>query len=406
MNLTDNGKFVASTFDDDLYKINMQAAAFQLYPRAEVKYSYINRGGTKFPAGFSKELRKLVDGMKNLEAPNGGRDFLGDHCPYLSPAFLDFVELYRFRPDEVGITQNGDDLTVEVEGNWHRAIRWEVPLMATISELYFQMTGESTYPMLEINKRAAEKANFMRGDGIRFVDMGTRRRYSQEVHSNVVKTLSTYAGESMIGTSNVHMAMLHGLKPIGTKAHEFYMFHAAKYGYRMANEMAMEAWIEVFGGNLGVALPDTFTTEAFLRAFSTKFAKLYDGTRQDSGDPKKFTDMLLEHYVKIGVNPKLKSIIYSNDINSKEKCRNITDYARGKFFASSLGIGTWFTNDVGVKPLNHVIKMVGARPEGTGEWIKTIKLGDDVSKNTGDVQEREHAMHELGIKKVEAPVEA
>jgi nicotinate phosphoribosyltransferase len=184
------------------------------------------------------------------------------------------------------------------------------------------------------------------------------------------------------------------------------MFHAAKYGYRMANEMAMEAWVSVFGGNLGIVLPDTFTTEAFLRSFNTKFAKLYDGPRQDSGDPKKFTDLFLEHYKKLGVDPKLKSIIYSNDINSKEKCREITDYARGKFLTSSLGIGTWFTNDVGVKPLNQVIKMVAARPDGIGDWVNTIKLGDDVSKNTGDTTEREHAMHELGIQNKAVPVEA
>ena len=49
----------------------------------------------------------------------------------------------------------------------------------------------------------------------------------------------------------------------------------------------------------------------------------------------------------------------------------------------SFGIGTNFTNDVGIKPLNIVIKMTKAKPEGH-QWTPTIKLSDSHGKYSGD----------------------
>ena len=63
----------------------------------------------------------------------------------------------------------------------------------------------------------------------------------------------------------------------------------------------------------------------------------------------------------------------------------------------SFGIGTNFTNDVGVKPLNMVIKMIEAKPEGE-DWHPTIKLSDSSGKYTGDAKEIETAKYVLNIK--------
>lgn len=49
----------------------------------------------------------------------------------------------------------------------------------------------------------------------------------------------------------------------------------------------------------------------------------------------------------------------------------------------SYGIGTWLSNDVGVTPLNMVIKIVAAKPLGM-EWIDCVKLSDTKGKNTGE----------------------
>jgi nicotinate phosphoribosyltransferase len=280
-----------------------------------------------------------------------------------------------------------------------KTILWEVPLMAIISELYFRyfvMTKQESWSYDKRIEKNDKKMKLFKMNGLHYADFGTRRRFSYENQKEVVKQMGgKINNENFVGTSNVHFAHKFNVKPIGTHAHEWFMFHAAKYGYKMADHLAMENWIDVFRGDLGVALSDTFTTEVFFKAFDKKFAKLYDGVRQDSGDPIEFTDKTIAHYKKLDIDPKTKVIIFSDALDP-EKALEIKDYCRGKIMCS-FGIGTNFTNDVGVKPLNMVIKMTEAKPEGE-KWMPTIKLSDSLGKHTGDKKEIEIAKYVLNIK--------
>ena len=166
--------------------------------------------------------------------------------------------------------------------------------------------------------------------------------------------------------------------------------------YKEANKKAMDAWVNVFRGDLGIALPDTFTTDVFFKQFERLFSKLYDGVRHDSDDPIEFAKKAINHYEKMTIDPKTKAIVFSNNLNT-EKAVEIKDFCRGKI-KCSFGIGTYFTNDVGVTPLNMVIKMTEAKPEGEDHWIPTIKLSDDLGKHTGDEKEIEICKHVLNIK--------
>ncbi len=78
-----------------------------------------------------------------------------------------------------------------------------------------------------------------------------------------------------------------------------------------------------------------------------------------------------------------KTIIFSDGLNPDEVER-IEKYCKGRI-KTAYGIGTNFTNDVGVKPLNMVIKIVEAKPEGQS-WIPTVKLSDNEGKHTGDIK--------------------
>jgi nicotinate phosphoribosyltransferase len=84
--------------------------------------------------------------------------------------------------------------------------------------------------------------------------------------------------------------MKYQLTPMGTHPHEWFMYHAAHFGYRMANTIALEKWGRCIPWQSGIALADTFTSEAFFRSFTLKHAKLFDGVRWDSGDPIEFTE--------------------------------------------------------------------------------------------------------------------
>ena len=74
-------------------------------------------------------------------------------------------------------------------------------------------------------------------------------------------------------------------------------------------------------------------------------------------------------------------ILFSDNLKSVEQIFEIHKACIGRV-TDRYGIGTWLSNDVGVKPLNMVIKLVACYI--LGQWVQTVKLSDDKSKNTGD----------------------
>ncbi len=372
---------IQSLLDNDLYKFTMQNAVIKLFPRAKVRYQFINRGRTPFPDGFAEILRKEIAKLGNLSLSKEEKEYLNKKCYYLDPTYLDFLMGYKFDPSEVGVIQKGEDLQILIEGYWYRTILWEVTIMAMISELYFKMTQQPIYEESKIIDLAKEKANRFNLLGVSVADFGTRRRYSFENHDRIVNTFKTYGRPSFVGTSNVYFAMKYDIIPVGTHAHEWFMFHGAAYGYKMANKLSLDNWINVYRGDLGIALSDTYTSDVFFKTFDTKFAKLFDGVRQDSGDPIEFAAKTIKHYKSLRIDPVSKTIIFSDGLNANS-VEEIAKFCRNKI-KISFGIGTNFTNDVGVNPLNIVIKIIEAKPEGQ-DWVPTIKLSDNQGKHTGE----------------------
>ena len=384
-----------SILDTDLYKLTMQQAVCRHYPRARARYAFINRGGTPFPPGFAAELAERVRGMGELRLNADERAWLGGKCRYFHPVYLDLREGYRFNSDEVRIEQRDGELSIAIEGYWYTSILWEVPLMSLISELFFAMTGEGEKAYAEEKVRALnrEKARFFAENGIYFVDFGTRRRFSYRNHRMLIPDLMQ-AGEYLQGTSNVHLAHLYDLTPIGTQAHEWYQFHSAKYGFRVANQFALERWLEVYRGDLGIALTDTFGTENFYHAFDALFARAFDGIRQDSGDPFSFLESAIAHYRSLGIDPASKVVVFSDALDL-ELAKSIHEACAGRV-RDSYGIGTFLTNDVGVTPLNMVIKMVACQPfRDSQRWVDAIKISDAEGKHAGDPEAIRMARHLL-----------
>lgn len=373
--------YLSSLLDNDFYKFTMQFAVVRLFPRAKAKYHFINRGKHSFPVGFAAALQQSVNAMCYLKLTKEERQFLAATCPYLPPTYLDFLEGYRYNANEVQIQQSGGELSVAVEGYWYRTILWEVPLLCMISELYYRLNNMQRISDEEVYAVTKEKIERYNALGITIAEFGTRRRHSYEVHKIVMRALEENGGACFVGTSNVHFAQLYNTKPIGTHAHEWFMFHAAKYGYKMANSMALEHWTGTYRGDLGIALSDTFTTKVFFQQFDKKFAKLFDGIRHDSGDPIDFAAATIAHYKSLGINPLSKTIIFSDALNF-EKVKRIAAFAKDKI-GISFGIGTNFTNDVGLPPMNIVMKLTEAYPE-CGPWTNVVKLSDEKEKYTGD----------------------
>lgn len=379
--------------DNDLYKFSVMLAIQKLYPWAYVRYEFINRGGTSFPDGFAEELKKEVAAMANLRMTKPEKEFIIRRCYFFDPPFIDFLEGYQYDPAEVHITQEGGELKIRIEGYWYRTVLWEVPLMAIISELYFKMNN--TEPQ-NVKEKAIEKAFQLRQIEADFSDFGTRRRFSFDVHDEVVSYLKMYSSKFFKGTSNMYLAMKYDSTPIGTMPHEWFMFHGAVYGYRAATVKALESWVDAYQGSLGITLTDTYTTDVFYEQFSMKQAKLFDGVRWDSGDPLVFADKTIEFYKKKRIDPLSKTIVFSDSLDIR-KVQEIKSYVNGRIH-DAYGIGTYFSNDVGAKPLNMVIKLSEVKFDIRHKYQHAVKLSDVQGKHTGDQKEIELAKHTLGIR--------
>jgi len=378
--------------DNDLYKFSIMHAIQKLYPWAYVHYDFINRGEDHFPSGFAERLCEEVKSMANLKMTQEEKKFILKKCYFLDPFFIDFLEGYRYNPEEVHISQEGGKLNLYIEGFWYRTVLWEVPILALISELYFEMTH--SVPK-DVEKKARDKALALKEMQADYSEFGTRRRYSFEVEDKVVKILQENSGSYFKGTSNVYLAMKYNTTPIGTMPHEWFMYHGAVFGYRSANIKAMEAWVDVFQGSLGIALTDTYTTDAFLRSFNLKLAKLFDGMRCDSGDPLAFLEKVIRFYKDNRIDPLSKTIVFSDSLDLEE-VKKIKARVNGRIH-DTYGIGTYLSNDVGVKPLNMVIKLTRVKQTPSDDFIHAVKLSDSPSKHIGDTSEIRISKLTLGL---------
>ena len=368
--------------DNDLYKFTAMNAIQKKFPDSEVVYRFVNRGNTSFPPGFADALKKEVEAMAGVVLSKENEKFMRAKCYYFDSVFFDLLKGFRFNPAEVKVSQEGGKLDVEIRGLWYRTVLWEVPLMAMISELYFRMTGQVAR---DLERNATEKARAFADIKAEISEFGTRRRYSFDVQDRVIGILKENMKGLLNGTSNVYFAMKYDLIPMGTHPHEWFMYHGAHYGYRSANALALANWVDVYDGHLGIALTDTYTTDNFFSSFDTQYAKLFDGLRWDSGDPYVFTEKALKHYREKRIDPRTKTVVYSDALDL-EGVENIRSFVNGRLH-DVYGIGTFLSNDVGVKPLNMVIKMFECKPQGGKEFWPVVKLSDVEGKHTGDPKE-------------------
>ena len=388
---------IRSILDTDLYKFTTSYAYSKLYPRAYGQFRFINRAKTRYPEGFAELLRQELLQMAELQLTRDEAQFLARELPYLPPTYIDFVRGFRFDPDEVHVSQDEEgQLSIVAEGLLYRVTLWETPILALVSELYYKVLGVEP-DLAYAEQSIIAKAQRLKEEGITFSMFGMRRRFSSDIEDRVTRLLKEYSGTNFYGTSNVYFAYKHGLRVSGTHPHEWVQFHGAMFGYKMANYMAMEDWINVYDGDLGTVLTDTYTTDVFMRNFSKKHAMLFTSLRHDSGDPLLFADKVIARYRELRVDPQIKYIIFSDSLDA-ERAIEIAKHCKGRI-GTSFGIGTNFSNDVGagIQPMNIVMKLWKCKMTEKDKWHPCVKLSDVDGKHTGEPEEIDLAQRTLGL---------
>lgn len=378
--------------DDDLYKFSMCCAVIDNYPRAQVKYRFVDRNNTIYPQGFAELVREQVKMLESVVITDEEIAFMHDKCYYIPHWFYTYLKGFRYRSEWVEVSQDAEGhLRIDFEGNWSDTILLEVKVLAIVSELYYIVTGQDDrFDYDDYYRRSYDKAERLLDAGCVFSDFGTRRRASFRAEDTVVRAFLDCAkarghkpGGKLVGTSNVYLAMKYGVMPVGTMAHEFVCAIGGMFGPQMANHLAMNAWRNTFRGALGTYLYDSYGWNIFSLNFSEDFANLFKGLRVDSGDNAEELRKITEKYRLLGIDPRTKQVVFSNGLSTDEAIE-IQRMAEGRC-QPSFGIGTHFTNDFpGVSPMNTVIKLVAVKiTEAWPFYNDTCKLSEDTGKHAG-----------------------
>ncbi|KAK9446649.1 Quinolinate phosphoribosyl transferase [Limtongia smithiae] len=404
---------ICSLLDTDLYKLTMQAAVLDHYPLTAVSYRFRNRTPEKkLTAEAVAWIQAQINLLGSLTFTLEELSYLRTTVHQLPERYIAYLETFHLNPSEqviITFDPATSDFKLRIQGLWVETILYEIPVLALVSEAYFKFV-DTDWDYTGQELRAEQKALQLLEFGCAFSEFGTRRRRSFHAQELVMRGLvggevkyqsrpDARVSAGLRGTSNVHFARVFGVPPVGTVAHEWMMGIAAvSQDYPSANGLAMQKWRETIGDeNVGVALTDTFGTDAFLRSFTPRLAGIYAGVRQDSGDPLKFLEKIAGYYDAIGVDKSKKVIVFSDslDVEACKKYKTATDKAG---MLCSFGVGTFFTNDFYCltpphkksTPLNIVIKLSSA------DGHPAVKLSDNLGKNTGDSATVARVKRDLG----------
>jgi nicotinate phosphoribosyltransferase len=368
---------ITSLLETDLYKFTMWQTMLHRHPETQAEYTFVCRNESAYPlSDLANEVSLELDKLCSLTFKPEELAYLS-RLRYIKSDFVDFLRIFRFQRDFIEVTANGPTLEVIARGPQVHVMGFEIYVLAIINELYFRRF-DAEPALIEGRKRLVGKIELLQSFGkeaprvhpFEFFDFGVRRRFSGSWQREVVTTLKAQVPQFFKGTSNVLLAKDLGLVPIGTMAHEYLQTYQS-LGVRLRDfqKAALEDWVQEYRGDLGTALTDVVGMDAFLADFDLYFAKLFDGLRHDSGDPVEWGEKALAHYAKLRIDPRTKRLVFSDGLDMPTALslyRHFADRTQLGF-----GIGTNLSNDVGIKPLNIVMKITKANGQPVAKLSDT-----------------------------------
>lgn len=396
---------ITSLLDTDLYKLTMMQAFYHAPEfdgaTAEWKFNCRNiaRNGT--------DLTKILPEIEHQLALLCRLRFRKEELTYLAgfsffkSDFLEYLGNFQLQQKYIftrPLTEG--DIDLRFKGPLLDVCLFEIYALAIISELNsFNLEGGFD-PQLG-RARLATKLKLLTDRkelaGIKIADFSTRRRASKSWQFEMVQLFRDRAPQHLAGTSNLFLARKLAITPIGTMAHEWLQAWQAVVELEEAQRSALYGWVREFNGELGIALTDNYSMDAFCRDFDSNLAAAFSGLRHDSGDPFFWGEQAIELYHRYGIDPLTHTLVFSDSLDFA-RIIEIYQHFRGRV-QMAFGIGTNLGNDVGLKALNIVIKLVrlNGRP--------VAKVSDEPGKSMCEEESylREVAMaYGINLNKIES----
>lgn len=381
----------------DAYKLSMAYVIYHLYRKYKTGWSFKFRNmkdhlAVMTPAKMQEwveEIQKEINHLATLRWTEDEILFISKKMPWLTldgGLFLDWLRNFQVKAEDILVFIENGELRIETDekASWLQSTFYEIYLLVIVNETGFRLLYNYD-ELLESHKRNTDKKfeKLLSGEYVlgAISEFGLRRELSEEAQEYVIKKFMAHRdelnakGTNYVGTSNVYMSMKYGTTPIGTMAHEFIMGvgqgdPAKNPAY--SNRFAMESWTQIYGVLNGIFLTDTITDKMCRMDMDFKFASSFKGVRNDSGDPIEWGENWIKHYEKLGIDPKTKTLLFSNSLDFK-RADEIYRHFAGRVNVA-FGIGTYLSNDTFVNPFNIVMKMT------TCNGHPVAKISDDAGK--------------------------
>lgn len=355
---------ITSLLDTDLYKLTMMQAFYHAPEfsgvEAEWKFNCRNRTGNGTDlTRILPEIVRQLDLVCTLRFEEDELAYLAT-LPFFKKDFLEYLRTFQLKREHIYARPLADgDIDLRFRGPIVAICLFEIYALAIISELNtFQL--QFGFDTELARQRLANKLRMLtdRSElaGVRIADFSTRRRASKAWQYEMVEIFRDTAPQHLAGTSNLYLAWKLELTPIGTMAHEWLQAWQGVVELAEAQRAALNGWVREYHGSLGIALTDNYSMDAFCRDFSPALARSFSGLRHDSGDPFSWGEQAIELYGRSGIDPLSRTLIFSDSLDFPGVIK-IYEHFRGRV-QMSFGIGTNLGNDVGLKALNIVIKLV------------------------------------------------
>lgn len=380
---------INSLLENDSYKFSMGQVIYHQFSDYKTTWSFKCRNqDVKFTDEMINEIKNQIDHYCTLKFTEDELSYLNNTMKWIKGSYIDFLRLWHPRSEDITISLNDGQLEIEAAGTWLNTSMYEIPILAIVNEVYFKFQYEYDKLFDGFKQKLLDKVkdlNSSRYQLSTFSEFGLRRRLSGEAQKLVVETLadksnSFYEHSHFVGTSNVYLAKKFNLTPVGTMAHEFIMCVGQgnhKHNPAYSNWFMMDSWVKEYGILNGIALTDTITTDCFLRDFQLTFATLFSGVRHDSGDPIKWGEKMISHYVSLGIDPHTKTLLFSDSLNFK-RADELNKHFKDRINIA-FGIGTYLSNDTFVDPLNIVMKVTRCNGQDVAKISDTS--GKSLCKN-------------------------
>ena len=209
--------------ENDLYKFSMSYYYQRTTPEGIGTFSFTDRNGLEFTPEFVELLKEEFKKLESLVLTDEEFNWCIANIYFIPRCYFEWLRGFRFDSSIIQISlDEKNHLHIEATDNIYKVTLYEIPILSTVSEVYFRYMNLGEPDWDYIYSQLERKVAISNEHKIKFANFGMRRRYSHIVEDRVTEYLAKNA-DYFIGSSTVYFAMKYqsvkkDLKPIGTMA--------------------------------------------------------------------------------------------------------------------------------------------------------------------------------------------